>query len=183
MEEGKTHLAGVFEREKSRFLGYVRRQLDGFSGMDAEDIVADVTYRMFSRADVVEEVENLTAYIYRSLANRIADHLRKERPTVSLDHSVEADGNPTQFLQPEHDGPDPEELYHQAQLREQLRVAIGQLNPKERRVWVATEIDGQSFRDLAEAWDEPIGTLLSRKSRATARLRELLSDFRPQSEE
>ncbi|NTV74284.1 MAG: sigma-70 family RNA polymerase sigma factor [Holophaga sp.] len=183
MDEGKTHLAGVFEREKARFLGFVRRQLDGFSDMDAEDILADVTYRMFSRADLVEEVENLTAYIYRALANRIADHRRKDRPVVSLDHGGEGDWTSPPALQPEHDGPDPEQVYHQAQLREQLRVAIGRLGPRERQVWVAIEIDGRSFRELAQAWDEPIGTLLSRKSRATAKLRELLSDYRIKPQE
>ena len=46
-------------------------------------------------------------------------------------------------------------------------------------MWLATEIDGFTFRDLAEDWDEPIGTLLSRKSRAVAKLRQLLSDYRP----
>jgi RNA polymerase sigma factor (sigma-70 family) len=183
MEEGKTHLAGVFEREKARLLGFVRRQLDGFEGMDAEDIVADVTYRLLKRADLIDEVENLSAYIYRSLANRVADHRRKSMPTVSLDHGGEEEGDTPQILQPAHDGPNPEQVYHQAQLREQLRVAIGRLSPKERMVWVATEIDGRSFRELAEAWDEPLGTLLSRKSRATARLRDLLSDYRAQSQE
>jgi DNA-directed RNA polymerase specialized sigma24 family protein len=44
---------------------------------------------------------------------------------------------------------------------------------------LATEIDGFTFRDLAEEWNEPIGTLLSRKSRAAAKLRQLLSDYRP----
>jgi RNA polymerase sigma factor (sigma-70 family) len=181
MEEGKTRLAGVFEREKARLLGFVRRQMDGFSGMDAEDIVADVTYRLLRRADMVEEVENLTAYIYRSLANRITDHRRKGLPTVSLDHGAEEDGHAPRAIQPEHDGPDPEQAYHQIQLREQLRVAIGRLSAKERSVWVAIEIEGRSFRELADAWGEPIGTLLSRKSRATARLRELLSDYRDPS--
>jgi len=181
MEEGKTHLAGVFEREKARFLRFVRRQLDGFEGMDAEDVVADVAYRLLRRADMVAEVENLTAYIYRSLANRITDYRRQSVSTVPLDLGGEEDGNAPRAVQPEHDGPNPEQVYHQAQLREQLRVAIGRLSPKERMVWVAIEIDGRSFRELAEAWDEPLGTLLSRKSRATARLRAFLSDYRMQS--
>jgi DNA-directed RNA polymerase specialized sigma24 family protein len=102
-------------------------------------------------------------------------------PTVSLDHGAEEDGHAPRAIQPEHDGPDPEQAYHQIQLREQLRVAIGRLSAKERSVWVAIEIEGRSFRELADAWGEPIGTLLSRKSRATARLRELLSDYRDPS--
>lgn len=177
MEERGSRLAEVFEREKSRFLGFVRRQAAGFSGLDAEDIVSDVAYRLLKRADVMDQVENLTAYIYRSLANRIEDHRRASHPTVSLDEGS-ADGSESHVpIDPEHRGPDPEQVYHQTQLRDQLRTAIGRLGPRERAVWVATEIDGRSFRDLAEDWDEPIGTLLSRKSRATARLREFLSEY------
>ncbi len=174
MEEGRARLAKVFEREKARFLAFAHRQLDGFAGMDAEDVVADVAFRLLRRADVVEEVENLTAYIYRSLANRVADHRRSRMPVVSLDHAGPDDA--PDALHPEHDGPGPEQLYHQAQVREHLREAIGRLGPRERAVWVATEIDGRNYRDLAEEWDEPIGTLLSRKSRATARLRAMLSE-------
>ena len=55
----------------------------------------------------------------------------------------------------------------------------GTLNPQERAVWLATEVDGLSFRKLAARWGEPTGTLLSRKSRATAKLRKQLADLHP----
>jgi DNA-directed RNA polymerase specialized sigma24 family protein len=50
------------------------------------------------------------------------------------------------------------------------------LEPKQRAVWIATEIEGYTFKELAAKWEEPIGTLLSRKSRATKILRKLLKD-------
>lgn len=178
MEEGRNRLAEVFEREKARLLGYVRKQVSDFSGADAEDIVSDVAYNLLRRADVIAGIENLTAYIYRSLANRITDHRRESVPTLSLDHPSAQDSGEPRSIRPEDAIPTPEEQYRQSQLRQRLQWALGQLRPKERAVWVATEIDDRSFRDLAEDWDEPIGTLLSRKSRATARLRDLLSDYR-----
>jgi RNA polymerase sigma factor (sigma-70 family) len=174
MKEKSVRIAELFEREKARFLGFVHRQMGGSAHLDAEDIVADVAFRLLRRADMVDGIENLTAYIYRSLANRIADALRGSAPIVYLDQM-----GPEQALarEPEHDGPDPDQLYQRVQLRERLREAIGQLAPRERAVWVATEIDGRSFRELAEAWGEPIGTILSRKSRANARLRGLLAEY------
>jgi RNA polymerase sigma factor (sigma-70 family) len=178
MEEVRNRLAEVFEREKSRFLGYVRRQLSGFSGMEAEDILADVAYQLLRRADLIAEVENLTAYIYRSLANRITDHRRGGHPPLSLDHPGLRGDTLDRPFDPEHPGPTPEQSFLQEELRAQLLQALGQLNPLERAVWIATEIEGRSYRDLAEDWDQPIGTLLSRKSRATARLRDLLSHHR-----
>jgi RNA polymerase sigma factor (sigma-70 family) len=183
MTEGSARLAEVFEREKSRLLGYVRRQLAGFSGAEAEDIVSDAVYNLLRRADVIGEIENLTAYLYRSVANRITDHRRGGAPPLSLDHPARLSAEETGPLDPEHAGPTPEQSYDQAQLRERLAEALDQLGPRERAIWIATEVDGRSFRELAEDWGEPIGTLLSRKSRASGRLRDLLSDYRTRTQE
>lgn len=175
MEEGKGRLAEIFVREKSRFLRFVRRQLYELSTTDAEDILSDVTYNLLRRADVVDQVENLTAYIYRSLANRIADHRRSNVPTLPLDAK---DNFETVAFEPQDSRPTPDRSLEQSELRGRLLQALGQLTAAERAVWIATEIEGRSFRELSEEWDEPTGTLLSRKSRATARLRVMLSEYR-----
>jgi len=57
-----------------------------------------------------------------------------------------------------------------------LTDAIGKLEPRQRAVLIATELKGKSFRELAEEWNEPIGTLLSRKSRAVKALRQMLEE-------
>jgi len=176
MEESKGRLAEVFVREKSRFLRFVRRQLYELSSTDAEDILSDVTYSLLRRADVVDQVENLTAYIYRSLANRITDQRRQSVPTVALDAKDDLSEAAVFELQDSRPGPD--RSLEQSELRSRLLEAIGELTAFERAVWIATEIDGRSFRELAEEWEEPIGTLLSRKSRATVRLRTMLSEYR-----
>lgn len=173
MEEGRSRLAIVFEREKDRFIGFVRRQMDGLVGLDPEDIVADVATQLLARADLVNEVESLSAYVYRSLRNRLMDHVRRPQAAFALREDGE-EGAPNQAVQPVANDPDPEEAYRLAQIREHLREAIGLLGAPERAVWIATEIEGRSFRDLAEDWQEPIGTLLSRKSRANAKLRRML---------
>lgn len=83
-EEGKSRLAEIFTRERARFLRFVRRQVNELSSADAEDLLSDVTYKLLSRADVVDQVENLTAYIYRSVANRVVDQRRRSVPVVQL---------------------------------------------------------------------------------------------------
>jgi RNA polymerase sigma factor (sigma-70 family) len=177
MIEGQQKLGELFIREKERFLGFVRRRLFDLSGMDAEDILSEVTYNLLRRADLVSEVENLSAYIYRSLANRIADRQRQSVPHVAALENADP-SQPSQPTLPPDARPRPDQSLQQAELRERLFHAIDALSPPERDIWIATEIDGQSFRELAEDWDEPIGTLLSRKSRATAKLREMLSDYK-----
>ncbi len=172
MNEDQSGLAGFLKREKNRLLGYVRRRLSRVSFMDAEDIVSDVVLGMVRKADLFGEVENLTAYAYRSLENRIIDHLRGVRETVPLDGDESSDPG----LEAS-DRETPERASARRELRERLRQAVHGLPPAERAVWLATEIEGRSFKELAAESGEPIGTLLSRKSRANARLREQLKDY------
>lgn len=176
MKTPPSSFAQTIEREKNKFFRYVRKRLSRIPAMDVEDIVADMIHGLLKRADIFGEIENLTAYAYRSLENRIIDFRRNSRPTESLDDEEHAD---SLIFKLSSSSDNPEQSVARLQLQDRLLWAIGQLSAKERAVWIATEIDGHSFRDLAEEWDEPLGTLLSRKSRANARLRELLKDFTP----
>jgi RNA polymerase sigma factor (sigma-70 family) len=174
MEDEPKRLAEIFAREKSRFLRFVQQQIFDRDGAEAEDIVSEVAFNLLRRGDVIGEIENLTAYFYRSLSNRIVDHRRGQIMTVRLD-GQEAESAPLE-IPDERLGPG--KALEQHELRDRLFKAIGRLAPKERAVWLATEVDGRSFRDLAQEWNEPVGTLLSRKSRASATLRRFLSDYR-----
>lgn len=177
-EKGKKLLAEVLVHEQEHFLRFVRRKLDELPRMDAEDVLSDVTCSLLNQADVVEQVENLTAYIYRSLANRIVDHHRRNVPSISLDSTEDDAGKSMPAAMHADRRLRPDQLLEQRELKTRLYTALGELTPRERAVWIATEIDGYTFRELAEEWESPIGTLLSLKSRASARLRTLLLDYR-----
>lgn len=70
MDEQQKRLIGILAVERTRFMGYIRRKAAEMSPMDAEDILAEVSFDLFDKADIFRHVENLTAYIYRALANR-----------------------------------------------------------------------------------------------------------------
>jgi RNA polymerase sigma factor (sigma-70 family) len=177
MQAGTNRLVEIYASEKARFLRFIDRQLWDGGEMDSEDILADVFFRLLPRTELIAEIENLTAYIYRSLANRITDLRRKSVPTVALDGAPDEDA----FVLPDtRPRPDQALVLNELQLR--IREAIDQLGVKERTVWIATEIDGRSFNELADEWEEPIGTLLSRKSRASAKLRLSLADYKNHKE-
>ncbi len=169
MGEGEHRLLELFHREKARFLAFARRKIRGLASLDPEDIVADVFGTLLERGDLVAATENLAAYIYRALGNRILDARRREAADAW-------DVDPELLADP---GADPYTVFQDRQLRERLGLALGGLNPKERAVWLATEVDGRRFRDLADRWGEPVGTLLARKGRATAKLRQQLADLHP----
>jgi RNA polymerase sigma factor (sigma-70 family) len=171
MQSGKNRLLDLFRQEKGRFLAFAQRQLRGLSSLDPEDVVSEVFHTLLDRGDLVGETEHLMAYVYKSLGNRVLDVRRREaRVPAAAEVDLERLADP---------GPDPLTAFSDRQIQERLAQALDTLSPKERAVWLATEMDGQSFRTLSSRWGEPAGTLLSRKSRATAKLRKQLADLHP----
>jgi RNA polymerase sigma factor (sigma-70 family) len=142
--------------------------------MDAEDIVADVLFNVYNRLTADKQVENLVAYLYQSLKNKIWDRFRNP-PPLSLDVLDSKTG----FLRWEKlidVAGDVESLLEKKEFVLLFKNSLMSLEPKQRAVWVATELEGYTFKELSLQWGEPIGTLLSRKSRATKALRKALQD-------
>jgi RNA polymerase sigma factor (sigma-70 family) len=129
-------------------------------------------------ADVNAPIENVSAYLYQSLRNRIIDYLRKRKmDTVSLEAVVleGSDLRLADFLSDPHDS-----IIDQFEKREMfyfLFEAMETLNEGQKAVLIETEFEGRSFKELAEEWGVPVGTLLARKSRALANIRKIFQDF------
>ncbi len=169
------NVAQYYEKEHNTLLRYIRRRLHSASDMDVEDILHEVFVRIYNRADVSYPIENLAAYVYRSLQNRVADYLRKKQCNPSLEQMQEQGDALQEMLSDAR--LDPAQAAQRAEFWHHLSHALDTLEPRQRTVWIATEIQGMSFGQLSAMWDEPIGTLLSRKSRATKKLRQELQDF------
>lgn len=174
-ETPQTRIGAIFRQERKKLVRLVRWKLSEISSSDAEDMVQDVIHSILSRGDMVRQIEDLAGYLYRSLSNRIIDHQRRpvrevplELPDSVQDHALRL------VFEPVSTELDPEQQMIREQMRQQLTEALNQLPPRDRQLWMETEIHGRSFKELASKWHEPVGTLLSRKSRAGKRLRELL---------
>lgn len=165
----------VIKKEQENLIRYVRMKLTGISDMDAEDIVADVLFNVYNRVAADKHVENLAAYLYQSVKNKIWDYFRKPQTPLSLDAPEQNMELPrgAKLVEP---ALDVENLFEEKEFLLRLKNALLSLEPKQRAVWVATELEGYTFKELSLKWSEPIGTLLSRKSRATKALRKLLED-------
>jgi len=144
-------------------VSYVRAWISDTADRDAEDVVQDVIERMFERADVTEPVADLSAYLYRSLRNRVIDLYRKPKRAAELPEDL----SDIRF--------EAAAEMDREEARETLFEAIDELPPAQREVLVATELEGKSFKELAEEWETPIGTLLARKHRAIRALKDTLS--------
>lgn len=155
--------------ERDKFLAYIKRKLTDISDMDAEDIVADMVFNLYNKVSLEHQVENILAYAYRSVRNRLIDYRRRAKAAVPLDRADISSGLALSEVIPDPRA-NTEKILLNAELRKQLYAALMELSPKQRAVWVATEMEGYTFQELAARWGEPVGTLLSRKSRATKTL-------------
>jgi RNA polymerase sigma factor (sigma-70 family) len=174
-EEQRSRIAEFFRGEKDRLVGYVRRLIDDAADMDGEDILQEVMVGIFDRADVVAPIQNLSAYVYRSLSNRIVDRYRRRRGDVSLDGSQEGDVLPLLESLPDTRY-DATTGVERAELEGALFEAIDSLRPEFRRVVVETEFRGKTFRELSRELRVPVNTLLSWKHRAVLQLRAALKE-------
>ena len=177
MEQGEnSKWYEFFTRDGEKLIRFVKSRARRISQMDAEDIVADVMLNLVSHLETNGPVENIAAYAYRAVRNKITDYERKSGKETSLDGMVDADGELPllNLIAAENEEPFAQE--DRAERMHRLTDAIGQLEPRQRAILIATELKGKTFRELSEEWGEPIGTLLSRKSRAVKTLRKLLEE-------
>jgi len=147
----------------------VRSWLADTSERDAEDVVQDVAVSLFESADLTAPIRDLSAYVYRALRNRVVDLYRSRRRAALRDPLPEelADGRA-----------EVPAVVAGQDLRRSLFEAIDRLPEAQRAVFLATELEGSSFRELAERWGVPIGTLLARKHRAVKALRSALGHLK-----
>jgi RNA polymerase sigma factor (sigma-70 family) len=179
MSTVKVHgrMADFFSTERNRLVGYVRRMINDAADRDGEDIVQEVALSLFSRADISLPIENLSAYVYQALRNRVVDYLRRKRDVVSFDEPL----NKGDELSLKDMLSDPalgaDARISECEIRQRIYEAIDTLPDDQKAVLIETDFQGRSFRELSQEWDVPVGTLLARKSRALARLRTALVDM------
>src|SRR5262245_1836809 len=172
--ERDQRISEVVTRERGRLASFIRRRVP--DPRDAEDILQDVFYELVEANRLLMPIDHVTGWLFRVARNRITDLFRRVRPELfSEADDVEAGGDRLRLadLLPSPDaGPDP--LYARTRLLEALEKAVAELPAEQREVFVAHEIEGRSFKEMAAATGVNVNTLLSRKRYAVLHLRERL---------
>lgn len=173
--DASSGLIAEAHKQRPRLLAFVKSQVANSD--DAEDILQDVFLRLVNTVNLVEPIEQLTAWLFRVTRNRIIDWYRGQKhnpvPLESEDPSDRGGLNelladPTQ---------DPASDYLRSMMWDELNDALEELPEPQREVFVAHELEGKSFKDLEEETGVPLSTLLSRKRYAVLYLRERLREF------
>ena len=172
--EQDQRISDAVKRERSRLRNFIRRRVP--DPRDAEDILQDVFYELVEANRLLMPIEHITGWLFRVARNRITDLFRKKRPELFSDLAVADDDEellPFEDLLPSADA-GPEAIYARHVLLEELEMAIDELPEEQRDVFVAHELEGRSFKEMAAATGVNMNTLLSRKRYAVRSLRERL---------
>lgn len=172
MDDPDTRLAEVVARERGRLGSFIRRRVPDFS--EAEDILEDVLTELVEAWRLPEPIEQVGAWLFRVARNRIIDRSRKmrEEPLTGAAAGGDADTDELwlEHALPAADG-GPEAAFVRAALLEAISLALDELPPEHRDVFIAHELEGRSFAEMAVQSGVNINTLLGRKRRAVLQLR------------
>jgi RNA polymerase sigma factor (sigma-70 family) len=172
--EQDQRISEVVRRERSRLLNFIRRRVPD-SG-DAEDVLQEVFYRLVEANRLLMPIEHVTGWLFQVARNRITDLFRKKQPANFSEIALaDENGEDLRFedLLPSPDA-GPEALYARHLLLDELKQALGELPKEQREVFIAHELEGRSFKELAAETGVSVNTLLSRKRYAVLHLRERL---------
>ena len=175
--EQDQRISEVVKREQSRLRNFIRRRV--LNPRDAEDILQDVFCELVEANRLLMPIEHVTGWLFRVARNRITDLFRKKKPESFSDTAVADEDDELLHLEDLLPSPDagPEALYARNVLLDELELAVDELPEEQREVFVAHELEGRSFKEIAAESGVSLNTLLSRKRYAVLHLRERLQSI------
>jgi len=144
---------------------------------DAEDVLQEAILRAFRSWDATRP-SNAKAWLLRIVRNCCYD-LRKVQGRDPIDATVDVDGlfeGSADVIGLPVDGPDVRLL--RIADGESLQHAIFALAPEFREAFLLREVEGLAYKEIADVAGVPIGTVMSRLSRARSQLRNLIAGER-----
>ena len=173
--EQDQRISEAFGLERARLRNFIRRRVADEN--DVEDILQDTFYELVEAYRMMKPVQQVGAWLFQVARNRITDLFRKKKPEALTNDpvAVAEDGESLRLedLLPSADA-GPEEAYTRNVLLEELDAALDELPEEQREVFIAHEIEGYSFKELAAITGLGVNTLLSRKHYAVVHLRQRL---------
>jgi RNA polymerase sigma factor (sigma-70 family) len=171
MTDRDSEISAVVVRERPRLGNFIRSRVG--NAAEAEDILQDVFYEFVEEYRLPESIEQVSAWLFRVARNLIIDRFRKQREVPLSEMQLDDEELRLDLLLPSPEA-GPEAEYERAMLLEALREALDELPEAQREVFVAHELEGRSFREMAAESGLSVNTLLARKRYAVLFLREKL---------
>jgi RNA polymerase sigma factor (sigma-70 family) len=177
MTERDRQISEIIAEERSRLRNFIRKRVP--DPLDVEDIVQEVFYELVEANRLLMPIEHVTGWLFRVARNRITDLFRKKKSQSFSDAAVEDEYGEVLQIEDLLPSPDagPEALYIRNALLDELELALDELPEDQREAFVAHELEGRSFKEMAAETGVSVNTLLSRKRYAVLHLRERLQSI------
>jgi len=130
----------------------------------ADDLVQQTCYQALRKQRHLRDIDAADAWLFRILANSLADHYRARREVLTGDELLIVEN-----WTPEH-------AAQEDQVAQRVRKAVGALPLAHRQVVTLVDLEGFSYASVAQILDIPVGTVMSRLSRGRRALRDHLLD-------
>lgn len=175
MSEQNRQISEIVAEEGSRLRNFIRKRVPNEA--DAEDLLQEVFYEVIEAYRLMEPVQRWSAWMFKVARNRIIDLFRK-RNFEGVRDAAKAPPHEVDTLLLEDLLPSaaagPAAAYARTVLLDEIEAALDELPPEQREVFIAHEIEGHSFKELATRTGVSVNTLLSRKRYAILHLRRRL---------
>src|SRR6266446_4797595 len=173
--EQDQRISEAFGRDRARLRNFIRRRVADEN--DVEDILQDTFYELVDAYRMMKPVEKVSAWLFQVARNRITDLFRKKKPEAFKNdlggYAEDGESLKLEDLLPSPEA-GPEEAYARNVLLEELDAALDELPEEQREIFIAHELEGFSFKELAATTGLSVNTLLSRKHYAVLHLRQRL---------
>ena len=176
MTQQDQRISDSVKRNYASLRAFIRKRVADQS--DAEDILQEVFYELVEAYRMMQPIEQVTAWLFRVARTRIVDLFRRKAREGTAGTKVNDEGEELSLeeLLPSPDA-GPDAAYARTVLLGALDEALDELPTEQRDVFVAHELLGYSFKEIAEQTGVSVNTLLSRKHYAVLHLRERLESF------
>jgi len=147
---------------------------------DARDITQDAFVKAYDNIQRFRLESSFYTWIYRIAMNRAIDHLRRRKRdgTTEFDDQI-AQRDERGGIDEVHHGDSPSRTLERKRLYDRIMSAMQELPEDQRQVVLLRELEGLSYKEIAEVMEVPEGTVMSRLYYARKKLQKALADERP----
>ena len=172
-KEKQFSITDTVQQFGKKLFGFIRGKVK--TTEEAEDILQDVWYQ-FSRLTNLDDLENVSAWLYRVAQNRVTDNYRKKKTENLEDYTYENDENEISFKEILllDENANPELAIFKEQFWHELMEALDELPENQREVFLLNEIEDYTLQEIADKKNENLKTIISRKGYAVKHLRKRL---------
>lgn len=165
---GDERISEAVEQHEPRLRNFIRARVPDV--LDAEDILQDVFYELARANRLLVPIDHISGWLFQVARNRITDLFRKQRSEPWGELQADEEGLLLEDILPALDD-GPEAAFARNTILAELEQALSELPAEQRAVFVAHEIEGRSFSEMAADTGTSQNTLLSRKRYAVLYLR------------